>query len=198
LVVLVVPSLFALVLAAINGRSLAGLTRQPIAWWPLGLAAFGAELALTITPLGQHPIGVAWGSMLWLVALSGMAAMLGRNAWLRSSAARWGWAVAAGGVLLNVLVVAINDGHMPQSQEARVAAGASVERVSGLASEPGWRNVSVMTDQTRLPWLGDVLPEPAWLPVHNVLSVGDLLLAGGLGAAVYLATARGSRRLKPF
>jgi hypothetical protein len=162
--------------------------QQRIEWWPLGFAAFGTEFALSSTPLAQQQLGLSWGSPLWVAALTAMAGVLVRNAWLRSRVARWAWAVAALGVLLNVLVVVANDGRMPQSQDARIAAGASAERVAGLASEPGWRNVAPMTHETRLAWLGDVLPEPAWLPLHNVMSLGDLLLAAGLAMVVYLAT----------
>jgi hypothetical protein len=186
--VLLSPGLAALVLAAVHNRSLAPLTRMRIAAWPFGLAAFGTELALTSTPLGQHQFGLVWGPTVWVSALITMALVLARNAWVSSSASRWAWALAALGVVLNVVVVLANDGHMPQSQEARIAAGASAERVAGLASEPGWRNVAPMTDASRLVWLGDVLPEPAWLPLHNVMSIGDVLLATGFAAVLYLAT----------
>ena len=186
--VLLSPSLAALVVAVLRNRSLGPLTRLRIAAWPFGLAAFGTELALTSTPLGQHQFGLIWGPTLWVSALITMAFVLARNAWVHSSASRWAWTVAAVGVLLNIIVVVLNDGHMPQSQEARIAAAASAERVAGLASEPGWRNVAPMTGETRLAWLGDVLPEPDWLPLHNVMSLGDVLLASGFAAVLYLAT----------
>ena len=187
------PSLAALVVAVLRHRSLAGITRQRIAAWPFGLAAFGVELALTSTPLGQHQFGIVWGSPMWVGALSTMALVLARNARRSTGGLRWAWSLAALGVLLNVVVVVANDGHMPQSQAARIAAGASAERVAGLASEPGWRNVAPMTDDSRLAWFGDVVPEPAWLPLHNVMSLGDILLASGLAAVLYLATTPRSR-----
>jgi hypothetical protein len=186
--VLISPGLAALVLAVLRHRSLAALTRMRIAAWPLGLAAFGTELSLTSTPLGQHQFGIVWGPAVWVSALITMVLVLARNAWVSSSASRLAWTVAAVGVSLNVVVVLANGGHMPQSQAARIAAGASAERVAGLASEPGWRNVAPMTDESRLAWLGDVLPEPAWLPLHNVMSLGDVLLASGIAAVLYLAT----------
>ena len=185
---LLTPSVAALLLAVLQRRSLEPVTRLRIAAWPLGLAAFATELALTSTPLGQHQLGIIWGPVVWVLALTTMALVLGRNAWLSSSPSRWAWMVAGLGVLLNVMVVVANGGYMPQSQEARIAAGASVERVAGLASEPGWRNVAPMTDESRLTWFGDVLPEPAWLPLHNVMSVGDVLLASGIAAILYLTT----------
>ena len=183
------PSLAALLLAVLQKRSLGPVTRLRIAAWPLGLAAFATELALTSTPLGQHQLGIVWGPAVWVLALTTMALVLARNAWLSSSPSRWAWTIAGLGVLLNVVVVVANGGHMPQSQEARIAAGVSAERVAGLASEPGWRNVAPMTNESRLTWLGDILPEPAWLPLHNVMSLGDMLLATGIAAVLYLATA---------
>jgi hypothetical protein len=187
------PGMLAVVVALISGRSLGSLWRQHIAWWPLGLGGLAVEALVYTPPFGQQP-WLTWASILWIGALVGTFAMLARNAWVRSSAVRWAWALAAVGVLLNVLVVAANGGHMPQSQTARIAAGASAERVAGLASEPGWRNVAPMTSETRLAWLGDVFPEPAWLPLHNVMSVGDLLLASGVAAVICVSTSRRSRR----
>ena len=191
MIALLSPGFAAVIVALIRGGSLDGLQRQRILWWPLGLAGFAIELALSSTPLGRQPAMLTWGSTLWMLALAATVAMLVRNARAHRSSACWAWSVAALGVAINLLVVGVNGGHMPQSQAARVVANASVERVAGLSSEPGWRNVAPMSDQTRLPWLGDVLPEPGWLPLHNVMSMGDLLLAGGLAGIVYLAARRG-------
>jgi hypothetical protein len=181
------PVAVAALVACLRGRSLASLASQRLAWWPLGLAAFGVEAVLTWTPLGEQPWALAWGSSLWLGALAAMLATLGRNAWLRGGAARGAWTIAAVGVGLNLLVVLVNDGHMPQSQAGRLAAGVSTESVAGLSSRAGWRNVAPMTTETRLAWLGDIFPQPSWQPSRNVMSVGDLLLAVGLAGAVYLA-----------
>jgi hypothetical protein len=54
--------------------------------------------------------------------------------------------------------------------------------------------VAPLTDQTRLPWLADIIPEPEWLPLKNVVSVGDLLLSVGTAWAL---VARGPRRRLP-
>ncbi|HEX8967106.1 MAG TPA: hypothetical protein VF937_04445, partial [Chloroflexota bacterium] len=100
---LLTPSVVGVALALMRRRSLAGLTRQRIAWWPLGFAAFALELALTSTPLGQHPLGLAWGPGLWMMALAAMAAVLARNAWQTETARRYAWGTAALGVLLNLI-----------------------------------------------------------------------------------------------
>jgi hypothetical protein len=179
-------SLVAGLAAVARGRTFAGWSCRQLAWWPLGLTALAIEIALASTPLGEHPWAIEWGSAVWLTALAAMVAVLGRNAWQRSGLPRLPWLLAAVGVALNVVVVTANDGHMPQSQTARAEAGVSVERVAGLASQPGWHNVAPMSPETRLPWLGDVFAEPAWLPLRNVVSIGDLLLTGGLAWATYL------------
>jgi Family of unknown function (DUF5317) len=41
-----------------------------------------------------------------------------------------------------------------------------------------------------LPWLCDILPLPRWLPRANVLSIGDVLLALGVGGWIFASMAR--------
>jgi hypothetical protein len=182
------PVALAALIAFLQRRSVAGLASERLAWWPLGLVGFGVEAALYRTRLADQPWVTAWGSPLWMAALTAVLVTLVRNAWVRRGLSRGTWAVAALGVGLNLLVIVANDGHMPQSQTARVVAGVSTEYVAGLNAGPGWRNVAPMTAETRLVWLGDVFPQPSWQPSRNVMSVGDLLLALGLAGAVYLAT----------
>ncbi|MDQ3811630.1 MAG: DUF5317 family protein, partial [Chloroflexota bacterium] len=188
MIVLVGPLAAAVLLAALRGRSLRGLARERIAWWPLACFALATELVLSSASVRREPWAIQWGSMFWVAALAAMVVVLARNALVRPAPARWAWAAAASGVLLNLVVVVANGGHMPQSQTARLAADVSTERVAGLASDPGWRNVAPMAPETRLALLGDVLPDPAWLPIRNVMSLGDLLLALGLAGACYCAT----------
>jgi hypothetical protein len=187
--VLFALSLLAGLAAVARGRTFAGWSYQQLAWWPLGLTALAAEIALASTPLGEQPWAIQWGSAIWVTALAAMIAVLGRNACLRGGLARTPWLLATLGVALNLLVVTANGGYMPQSQTARAEAGVSVERVAGLASRPAWHNVAPMSPETRLPWLGDIFAEPAWLPSRNVVSIGDLLLSVGLAWATYLLAA---------
>ena len=107
-----------------------------------------------------------------------------RNAWPAPGSVRWPWLIAATGVGLNVLVIALNDGHMPQAPEAAIAVwGAS--HIDPIKLQ----NVAAMRPETVLPWLADVLPQPAWLPRRNVVSIGDLLLASGVAAWAFSAMA---------
>ncbi len=76
------------------------------------------------------------------------------------------------GLACNFLVIALNGGFMPVSAQAREIAG--MPALSGRDN-----NVIPMTAETALWFLGDILPLPAWVPLANVFSIGDLLIAVG-------------------
>lgn len=78
------------------------------------------------------------------------------------------WLVAAG-LALNAAVMAANRA-MPVDPAAIAAIG-----MEGAAVPPGKH--TLLTAQTHLPWLADIIPVP-WL--RSILSVGDLVLAAGL------------------
>lgn len=78
------------------------------------------------------------------------------------------WLVAAG-LLLNVAVIAANRA-MPVDPAAIAALG-----LEGAEVAPGKH--TLLTDETLLPWLADIIPVP-WL--RSIVSVGDLVLAAGL------------------
>jgi MFS family permease len=75
----------------------------------------------------------------------------------------------AAGLFLNTLAIAANGGVMPLSQRAASAAGISV---------PADANVSLHARHLHI--LGDVFALPVRIPLANVFSVGDLLIALGM------------------
>jgi hypothetical protein len=81
------------------------------------------------------------------------------------------WLLALGG-LSNLVVIAANGGVMPASADALRTAGRS-------PNEAGFTNSEVL-DDARLQFLGDVIPMPSWMPLANVFSVGDVLIAVGV------------------
>ena len=85
--------------------------------------------------------------------------------------------LAAGGLLLNVLVIGVNGG-MPVSLEAAEVAGISDFSAWGIKHEP-------LTDDTLLPWIADVIPVPGF---KKLISIGDVVLAAGIGWLVYRRT----------
>jgi hypothetical protein len=122
---------------------------------------------VAFSPLGEFGVlGYPLAQLLYALSL-GVAALA---LWLNRQLPGIGW--IALGLFLNFVVIFLNGGFMPLANEARVFAG--LPPVTGRDM-----NVVPMTDATILPWLGDVLPLPAFVPFANVFSVGDLLIAFG-------------------
>lgn len=78
--------------------------------------------------------------------------------------------IALGGAL-NFAAIATNGGVMPADPEAIEAAG--------IAHKAGDFTNSAATSDAPLGFLGDVFHTPAWLPIHNVYSVGDVTIVIG-------------------
>lgn len=179
---LLAPSLVAIIGALALGGSFRSLLEHRIRAWPAVAGAFAVELVIYNPPFDRQPLALSIGPWIWLASRSVLLAVLLANARpaRRSGAPRWPWVVAALGVGLNSLVIAGNGGHMPQS----AAAAAAVWGASHI--QPGTlQNVAPIGQETWLPWLADVIPEPGWLPRPNVVSPGDVLLACGIACWVF-------------
>jgi hypothetical protein len=114
-------------------------------------------------------------ALLWLVTLF--------NLWAP------GMPLVSLGILLNLLVIAANGGHMPTLLTNLPAAG-HFERLAVLQTGSSYNNSIALTEATRLPFLGDIFVIPQPFPLANVFSVGDVLLAAGgflLAAGVFCA-----------
>ncbi len=173
--------LVGLLLGLISGGSLRNLAAEPLKgeWllllllptqllWPGVAVRLGLDCSLSI--------------VVWLLLMAGLAVVLMVNA-----PRRWMLAFAALGIASNILVIGVNQA-MPVDIRAaseigatRVAARQALE-VDCLHEE--------LTDVTLLPILADVIavPGPPWQ--RGVVSLGDLLLAVGLGAWVLAASRR--------
>lgn len=94
----------------------------------------------------------------------------------------------AAGLSLNFLVIALNGGLMPVSEAA--------QQIAGMPALTGPNmNVVPMGPETRLPFLGDILPVPAWMPFANVFSPGDVLIA--LGGVIFIQKALAASHSDP-
>jgi hypothetical protein len=91
------------------------------------------------------------------------------------------------GGALNLVAIVANGGVMPASPPALDAAG--------VRPDAGEFENSVAVTDARLGWLGDVFATPGFLPVDNVYSVGDLIIA--VGVLVVLHRVCGSRLRRP-
>ncbi len=177
---LLAPTFVAVFAALCLNGSLRQLLAARVRWWPAALVGFAVELVLYNPPVN----GLAWaiqvGPWIWLATKLVLLVVLVHNGCPTTRRTNWPWLVAALGVACNALVIALNDGHMPQAPDAAIAVwGASHIDPFKL------QNVAPLRPDTVLPWLADVLPQPAWLPRRNVVSGGDLLLAAGIAAWVF-------------
>ena len=170
-VVLVVVALAVLV-GLVRGGSLAQLGELHLPGWPLVI------LGLLVQVVGAF----AGDPTLYVVGMLASAvcvtAFVARNRHLP------GMALIAAGFLLNAIVVTAN-GAMPVDQRAAAKAGVSIGHVSdGVDAKHEIRDAD-----TLLPLLSDIIAVP--IPGgygSNVLSLGDVVLAAGIGVLVLNST----------
>jgi len=144
-------------------------------------AVTAIALQVVIISVLEKVIPHALGSALHLVSygLAGWFVVANRHI-------RGLWVVALGG-LLNVVAIAANDGVMPASDAAM--------RAAGIATGPNEFVNSGAVSHAKLAFLGDLFAWPKPLPLANVFSIGDVLLAVGIGIVLHRACgSRLSRR----
>jgi uncharacterized protein DUF5317 len=119
--------------------------------------------------------------ILWLGSYAVFALAAGAN--LRTP----GMALVVAGMCSNLLAILGNGGHMPALPSALRAAGLHFEtsRNSAVAAAPHFA------------WLVDRWALPSWVPLGNVFSVGDVLIAAGGFVFVLVASGVTLRRRRP-
>ena len=175
-VVLAFPVLLALGLGLVLGGSVGRLAEIRLRAPWLFLAAIGLQIvAFPVAGLPWQTHETA-ASVLWVAsyALLVVAAALNRRI--------AGVPVVAAGMLLNLVAILANRGTMPVSYEAMHGAGRSAVTQA---------NSTAMSDPS-VPWLVDRWAAPDWLPLANVYSVGDVVIA--VGAFVIVLAAMGAQR----
>ncbi len=165
-----VASLLALLSPVIAGRWPAGVLLHRWRWPVLVWAAVAAQLAVITMELPG-----ALAPILHVLTYAAAVAFLWLN---RRVVGAW---VVAAGALLNGIVIALNGGTLPASASAVAAAG--------LDHDAAFANSAVLEHPVLL-WLGDVFAWPAPLPLANTFSVGDVVIAVGVGVVAW----KGSRR----
>jgi hypothetical protein len=166
--VLLVGVLVALALVPVCGGRLTALAELRFGrLWLLWLA-LGLQIALFA------PGGPAWPAV-HLVSYPLAVAFAWHN-----RRVPYLWVLGLGGAL-NLAAIAANGGTVPMSRAAATAAGLPV-------GDPA--NSEVLASP-HLAFLGDVFAIPASWPLHNVFSVGDVILV--VGAALLAHRVCGSR-----
>lgn len=174
---LALPLLIGLVLAPLLGGRLSRLGELRLRW--VALFYVGMALQIAAFPMSRLP----WRTpdrvaiVLWLVSYGLFAVAAAANFSLP------GVPLIAVGMLSNVAAIVSNGGHMPALPSALRAAGLHFAQ-----SRNSERVIS-----PHLPWLVDRWGAPDWVPLANVFSIGDVLIAVGGFVFALVATGAFSR-----
>jgi hypothetical protein len=139
-------------------------------WWRLALAGLVVQLVLFAGPVAAQ-VGPEGPAIYVASTLAVLVALL-RNLSLP------GLAVIAVGGALNLIAIIANGGAMPSAPEAWLA-------LTGTAGLPvsHFSNSVLIGPDTLFPFLGDVFVWPRPLPLANIFSIGDAVIA--VGAVVF-------------
>jgi hypothetical protein len=159
-----------LVVVPLTGGSLGKVASLPFRGvrWLVGALLLQVLVISVLTSL-PHAVAVAGHIASY--------AMLGWVLWLNRRLP--GVLVIAAGAAANGVTIAINDGTLPASRSAL--------RAAGIHLHNGFDNSGLVT-HPHLAWLGDIMVTPSWLPMRNMLSIGDLLLLAGACVLVFVST----------
>lgn len=170
MILLVACALLALVIALARGGDIARLAQVPFRAGWVALAALVLQVAVFSGGWSRSSLD-RWTPLLYTLSMLLLLLAAGLN-WCLP-----GMALIGAGLLSNTLAIALNGGRMPVSPAAlRIAGLEGATLGAGLGSAA---NSVVMDGTIRVPFLCDILALPGWLPLRNVFSVGDVLLALG-------------------
>ena len=155
-----------LVVGLLAGGRLARLGELRIRWLPLALLGLAIQVVL-FSDLGASLAGdlspaIYVGST---VLVLGVVLVNLRIP---------GLALVAIGASLNLVAILANGGSMPADPGALASLGKPIEDVAN----------SVVLEDPVLPFLTDIFALPAWLPLANVFSIGDVLIGIGVAVAI--------------
>ncbi len=166
--------LYAIVLGLLLGRLLGGrldgLAGLSFRWVGVAIAGLAVQVVLFSAPMSRDMRDI--GPLLYAASTGAVLVFVLVNLRIR------GMAVVALGAGLNLLAIVANGGTMPASRAALAMAG--------LGSSGGYASSRELTSPVLGP-LGDVFALPAGVPLANVFSVGDVLIALGIVLVIVAA-----------
>ena len=169
------------VVGLLLGGRLERLSRLHFAWAWLAIAGLAIQIVLFSTSVADtFPPGV--GEAIYVASTGMVLVAVWRNL------AVPGLALVALGSISNLAAVVANGGVMPTTPEALA--------IAGLGPEDEFSNSAVVADPALAP-LTDIFAIPAGLPLANVFSVGDVLLAVGIVATIAIGMRRGDATVDP-
>lgn len=182
LLILFVAALLSVLVAGGDVRKLGTLGFR---WAPLILGALAIQILITTVFRLPHGLSAA----LYIVSNLLVLAALAANVRIP------GMLIVTAGFLLNFVAICANAGVMPAKHSALVKAGMNRRYVHGFMN-------SHEVKHAKLQFLGDDFAIPKTWPVHNVYSVGDVLIVVGVTIGLHQVcesklTKAGRRRPDP-
>jgi hypothetical protein len=182
MILMLVP-LAAFLLGVVCGGRPEALLRLPVRRGWLVFIAFAIQWVLVRIPtMDPHPA--------LAVALVGSYSLL-----LGFMALNWrlpGLGLAGVGTVLNLIAIVANGGFMPTTAATLAAAGLERTRMVLGQRVLGSKDILVPPGSALFGWLGDTMVL-VW-PFPQAFSVGDILVAVGVGALVFFGTQPRGRR----
>ncbi|MEW5990322.1 MAG: DUF5317 family protein [Chloroflexota bacterium] len=151
-----------------------GLLHLDFRWAWLAVGGLLVQVVL-FTPLGSAVVGDALVPPIYIGSTLAVFVAVARNVRMP------GMQIVAAGALCNLVAIAANGGLMPADPGALALAG---------FSGPGEHTNSVVLESPAFEPLTDIYALPAWLPLANVFSVGDVLIGAGVAVAIVAAMRR--------
>ncbi len=173
-VFLLYPILAGLIIGLATRGSATRLGDLRFAWVPLIVVGMLIQMLIFSTQAGDT-LG-PWAVVAYVVSNVAVLIGVGRNVAIPGL-----WVVLVGGAS-NLVAISLNGGYMPASPDALAALG--------YVPNGEFSNSSVVPDAVLWP-LTDLFVMPAWLPLANIFSVGDVLI--GVGAAIAVIAAMHGR-----
>jgi len=143
-------------------------------WAPLVLVGFGAQVLLFSDAVAAR-VGDL-GPVLYVASTLLVVIAVVRNC------AVAGMPLVAVGAACNLAAIVANGGFMPASAAAMAALGKAAPTI--------YSNSAVVAQPALAP-LTDIFALPSWLPLHNVFSLGDVILGVGVAMVIAIAMRRG-------
>jgi hypothetical protein len=165
-----------IVVGFLIGGSVDGLIAMRFRWAWLAIGGLLVQVVL-FTKLGDRLAG-DYAPAIYVASTVAVLIALLRNVRLA------GLPIAAVGSVFNLAAIVANGGAMPADPAALAIAG---------FDGPGDHTNSVVLGEPALRPLTDIFAIPAGVPLANVFSVGDVLIAIGVAWAIAVAMRRGAR-----
>ncbi len=186
--ILILAIFIGIAIGLVRGGRILGLSDLGLRYIWLPVAVFVVQAALLKTPLRE------FGWALLLTPVMVIATYVVLVGWLLLNRRSPGMPLVLAGAILNLVVIAANGGYMPITPEALERAG-HADRI--LVHEDhtfvaGSKDVVLDTNETVLWPLSDILVIPESVPLATSFSVGDILIAVGVGRLAYAAVRRGA------